>query len=75
LQHSNDVRFENKPEGAVMTILHQDIVESFLKRLEELDEVDTQKIEQLRALFDGGKKLKTEDIIKILSPSAAEVLK
>jgi hypothetical protein len=54
-----------------MTTLQQQIVESFMKELDESKHVDAQQIEQLKAVFNDGKKLKVDDVIKILSPSVA----
>jgi molybdopterin converting factor small subunit len=53
-----------------MTTLQQEIAESFLKELEESKHLDARKVEELRALISDGKKLKADDIIKILAPPA-----
>jgi hypothetical protein len=50
-----------------MTTLYQQISESFLTRLSSAKAVDSKMIEQLRMLFADGKKLKTEDLVKIFS--------
>jgi hypothetical protein len=61
--------------GASMTTLQKEITESFLAKLKECKDIDAHKIEQLRALLEGGKKLKADDIIKILSLPAGGDLK
>lgn len=58
-----------------MATLQQEIAESFLKKLEECEHIDSQQIEQLRALLSDGKKLKPDDILKILSPAVGGDLK
>jgi hypothetical protein len=47
--------------------LQQTISEKFLKKLSESEEVDAEKIDQLRTLLADSKKLKPEDFIKIFS--------
>jgi hypothetical protein len=52
-----------------MATLQQEIAESFLTKLEESEHVDSQQVEQLRALLTDTKKPKADDILKILSPT------
>ena len=50
-----------------MATLQQTISEKFLEKLSGSEEVDAEKIDQLRTLFADNKKPKPEDIIKIFS--------
>jgi hypothetical protein len=54
--------------------IQKKIRDAFLARLTESGAVDAQKIEQLRALFDNGKKLKPDDIVKLFSSPADDGL-
>jgi hypothetical protein len=57
-----------------MATLQQQITELFLKSLEDSKRVDAEKIEQLRTLLAEGKKLKADEVVKILSlPSGGEL--
>lgn len=49
-----------------MTV-QQQIVQKFLAKLEQCDDVDAGKIDQLRALLAEGKRLKAEDFVKLFS--------
>ena len=53
-----------------MPTLHQKIADKFLAKLAESKDADTEKIEQLRVLLADGKKLKSEDFVKIFSDPA-----
>lgn len=57
-----------------MATIQQNIREAFFARLTESDSVDAQKIEQLRALMDNGKKLKLDDVVKLFSSPAGDGL-
>lgn len=50
-----------------MATIQTKIREAFFARLTKSGAVDTQKIEQLRAIMDEGKKLKADDVVKLLS--------
>jgi hypothetical protein len=58
-----------------MTTLYQQIAEKFLAKLAESKDVDTEKIEQLRVVLADGKKVKSEDFVKIFSAPAGGDLK
>jgi hypothetical protein len=55
--------------------LQQQIVEKFLAKLAESNDVDSDKIEKLRSLLANGKKLKAEDVVKTFSLPAGGDLK
>ncbi len=57
-----------------MATIQQNIREAFFAHLTESDSVDAQKIEQLRALMDNGKKLKLDDVVKLFSSPAGDGL-
>jgi hypothetical protein len=50
-----------------MPTLHQQIADKFLAKLAASKEIDTGKIEQLRALLADGKKIKADEFVKIFS--------
>lgn len=54
-----------------MATLQQEITESFLKKLEESEHLDPEKIEQLRKLLSDGKKLRADDLVKIFTATAS----
>lgn len=58
-----------------MATLQQSIVEKFLTKLAESEEVDAEKVEQLRILLVDAKKPKPEDFVKIFSVPAGGDLK
>jgi hypothetical protein len=58
-----------------MATLHQKIADKFLARLAESKDADTEKIEQLRAQLGGGRKIKSEDFVKIFSAPAGGDIK
>jgi CMP-2-keto-3-deoxyoctulosonic acid synthetase len=58
-----------------MTTLYQQIGEKFLAKLAASKDADTEKIEQLRVLLADGKKVKSEDFVKIFSAPAGGDLK
>jgi hypothetical protein len=57
-----------------MATLQQQIAEKFLVKLEESKSADAEKIDQLRKLLSGGKKVKADDFVKIFSlPAGGDV--
>ncbi len=58
-----------------MATLQQRIAEKFLTKLAESNQVDAERIDQLRKLLADGKKLKADDLAKIFSPSSGGDLK
>jgi len=50
-----------------MSKLQQQIADKFLAKLAESNEVDAEKIEQIRILLADTKKIKAEDFVKIFS--------
>jgi hypothetical protein len=50
-----------------MATLQQRIAEKFLTKLAESNQVDAERIGQLRKLLADGKKLKADDLVKIFS--------
>jgi hypothetical protein len=50
-----------------MATLQQTISEKFIEKISELEEVDAEKIDQIRTLLANNKKPKPEDFIKIFS--------
>ena len=58
-----------------MATLQQQIAEKFLIKLAESEDIDTEKIEQLRIMLADNKKIKAEDFIKIFSLPAGGDLK
>ncbi len=57
-----------------MPTLQQQIATKFLSSLSAAKALDQDKIEQLRATFASGKKLKPEDLVKLFSePSGGDV--
>lgn len=58
-----------------MPTLQQQIAEKFLAKLADTKDVDAEKIEQLRSLLAGSKKLKADDFVKIFSLPAGGDLK
>lgn len=53
-----------------MDTLQQTIVNKFLAKLAEGDDVDAEKIEQLRKLLENNKRVKAEDFVKIFTAAA-----
>jgi hypothetical protein len=53
-----------------MATLQQQIAEKFLAKLAESKDVDAGKIEQLKELLADTKKLKADDLVKVLSAPA-----
>ncbi len=58
-----------------MTTLQQEIVTSFLKELDEAKCIDAQKIDIFRGLLSDGKKLRADDVIKMLTLSCGGDIK
>lgn len=50
-----------------MPTLQQQIADKFLARLSESGVLDTDRVDQLRTLLTGNKKIKTDDLIKLFS--------
>jgi hypothetical protein len=50
-----------------MATLQQQIVEKFLAKLAESEDVDAEKTDKLRTLLADSKKLKAEEFVKIFS--------
>ena len=55
-----------------MPTLQDQICEIYLAKLTESGAVDLNKVEQLRVLMANGKKLKTDDVIKLFSSVAVD---
>lgn len=49
-----------------------EILDSFYAKLSESEAIDDATIEELRALFESGKKLKADDFVTLLSDAARE---
>lgn len=57
-----------------MSTLQEQIAEKFLAKLENSKDVDAQKIDQLRKLLAGTKKVKADDLVKVFSlPAGGDV--
>ena len=50
-----------------MTTLQQQIVQKFLAKLAETDALDAVKIEEIRILLTGTKKVTPDDLVKLFS--------
>jgi hypothetical protein len=57
-----------------MATIQQHIRDTFLTKLAASGSLDSKKIEELRALMDDGKKLKSDDVVKLFSSSAGDAL-
>jgi len=53
-----------------MPTLQQQIAEKFLAKLGESKALDAERIEELRLLLAGNKKLKADDLVKLFSQPA-----
>lgn len=49
------------------------ILDSFYEKLSESKAVDSLTISELRAVFQSGKKLKADDVVKVISGTASEL--
>jgi hypothetical protein len=58
-----------------MTTLQKQIADKFLAKLMEAKEVDSAQLDELKTLFSGGKKIKTEDLVRIFTLPAGGDLK
>jgi hypothetical protein len=58
-----------------MPTLQQQIADKFLARLSESGVIDTDKIDQLRTLLTGNKKIKADDLVKLFSQPAGNDVK
>jgi hypothetical protein len=58
-----------------MATLQQQIADKFLAKVAESKDVGPEKVAQLRDLLAAGKKLKTEDLVKVFSLPAGGDLK
>jgi anti-sigma28 factor (negative regulator of flagellin synthesis) len=54
--------------------IQKTIREAFLAKLTASGTVDAQKIEQLRALMENGKKLKVDDVVRLFSSASGDGL-
>jgi hypothetical protein len=61
--------------GVGMATLYQQIADKFLAKLAESKDADEERIDQLRVLLADGKKVKSEDFVKIFSAPAGGDLK
>ncbi len=61
--------------GVHMPTLQEQIAEKFLTKVAESNDVDAEKIEQLRILLASNKKPKADDFVKIFSAPACGDLK
>ncbi len=55
-----------------MSSIQDEIFEQFYSTLKKADNFDDERVEQLRAIFDGKKKPKTVEVIRVLSEDAKE---
>ena len=54
--------------------LQKEIAEAFLEKLEGNKDIDADKLKKLRELISDTKKLKADDVVRILSaPSGGEI--
>jgi hypothetical protein len=53
--------------------LQQQIIDKFLAKLSQSKDVDADKIDQLRSLLTGSKKLKAEDFVKVFLLPAGDL--
>lgn len=58
-----------------MGTLQQQIAAKFLARLADSNQIDTEKLGQLRKLLTDGKRPKAEDFVKIFTLPAGEDIK
>ena len=58
-----------------MATLQKTISDKFLVKLAECKNVNAENIEQLRTLFASGKKVKTDDLVKIFTAPAGGWIK
>ena len=58
-----------------MPTLQQQIAGKFLERLEKSGALDAARIDQLRALLAGSKKVKADDLVKLFSQPAGDDVK
>jgi hypothetical protein len=58
-----------------MATLYKHITAQFLAKLSGTKEFDERKIEQLRVLLGANKKLKAEDLVKVISGVDADEVK
>jgi len=57
-----------------MATIQKDILEEFYKRLAEADGFTEAMAKQIRDLFEGGKKPKAADLVKVLSVPSEDSL-
>ena len=58
-----------------MPTLQQQVADKFLARLAESGALDAERIEQLRTLLTGPKKVKADDLVKLFSQPAGNDVK
>jgi hypothetical protein len=56
-----------------MATLQQQIAGKFLAKLAESKEVEAERIDQLRILLADSKKLKADDLVKVISSDQARI--
>jgi hypothetical protein len=57
----------SETEYPPMPTLQQQVVDKFLARLAESGTLDSDRIDQLRTLLTGNKKIKADDLVKLFS--------
>jgi CMP-2-keto-3-deoxyoctulosonic acid synthetase len=55
-----------------MSSIQDEILEKFYSTLKKSDNFDDERVEQLRVLFDGEKKPKPAEVIRVFSEDAKE---
>jgi hypothetical protein len=58
-----------------MPTLQQQVADKFLTRLAESGALDSDRIDQLRTLLTGNKKIKADDLVKLFSEPAGNDVK
>jgi hypothetical protein len=66
---------QNGGSAAHMKTPYEQIGEKFLAELEKSKDVSLKKVEALRLLFAGGKKLKADDLVKIFASAEEDDIK
>jgi hypothetical protein len=57
-----------------MPTLQQQVAEKFMTKLAETGTLEPERIEQLRGLLAGGKKVKAEELVKLFaSPAGGDI--
>jgi hypothetical protein len=58
-----------------MPTLQQQVADKFLARLSKSGVLDTDKVDQLRTLVTGNKKIKADDLVKLFSQPVGDDVK